>query len=170
MPLPPFHLGPGFAAKALAGRHFSFLLFGLTQVLIDLEPFYYLSRHEPHLHRFWHTYIGATVLLALVLAVGKPACEWALSLRLGRLRLLPKPASISWLAAVSGAGFGVYSHVLLDSVMHADIRPFAPLTDANPLFQAISLGELHIWCVVAGVFGLMALCVVWVWGKWSIEV
>jgi hypothetical protein len=145
-------------------------MFGLTQVLIDLEPLYYLSRHEPPLHRFWHTYVGATVLLALVLAVGKPVCAWALRLKLGRWRLFSETASISWLATVSGAGLGAYSHVLLDSVMHADIRPFAPLTDANPFFHAISLVELHVWCVVAGVFGLIALCVVWVLDKWTFEV
>lgn len=38
MPLPPYHLGPGLAFKAIGGRHFSLISFTLSQVLIDLEP------------------------------------------------------------------------------------------------------------------------------------
>jgi hypothetical protein len=36
MPLPPYHLGPGLAFKAIGGRHFSLISFTLSQVLVDL--------------------------------------------------------------------------------------------------------------------------------------
>ena len=69
-----------------------------------------------------------------------------------------------------GAAFGVYSHVFLDSIMHSDVKPFAPFSEANPLLQSISVAELHIGCVIAGVFGLMALFTLWVWDKWTFEI
>ena len=52
---------------------------------------------------------------------------------------------------------GVYSHVALDSLMHADIRPFAPFSQANPLYQLVSLSTLHLGCVLAGAGGLLLL-------------
>ena len=44
MPFTPRHLGPGFAIKALAGRHFSLLTFGVAQVTMDIEPLVGLIR------------------------------------------------------------------------------------------------------------------------------
>lgn len=41
--------------------------------------------------------------------------------------------------------------------MHDDIRPFAPFSDANPLFRAVSLNTLHLACVIAGVLAVVAL-------------
>ena len=38
MPFTPIHLGPGLAFKAIGGRHFSLMVFGGAQVLMDLEP------------------------------------------------------------------------------------------------------------------------------------
>ena len=34
------------------------------------------------------------------------------------------------------AYIGAFSHVLLDGIMHDDMRPFFPLTDANPAFTS----------------------------------
>ena len=42
MPFTPFHPGAGAVFKATGGRHFSFMVFGGTQVLMDLEPAYML--------------------------------------------------------------------------------------------------------------------------------
>ena len=38
MPFTPFHMGAGLALKAVAGRHFSVLTFGIAQVAMDIEP------------------------------------------------------------------------------------------------------------------------------------
>ena len=37
-----------------------------------------------------------------------------------------------------GALTGTFSHVFLDSIMHTDIRPFHPFSDANPLLTEIA--------------------------------
>ena len=163
MPFTPFHLGPGLAVKSLGGRRFSFLLFGFSQVLIDLEPSYYILTDQPPLHRFFHTYLGATLILVLSLLFGKPICEIVIRVWNGTIdgnsRFALQP-SISWLAALLGAGVGAYSHVLLDSIMHSDMRPFAPFAAGNNLLGAITVEQLHLACVylgLAGVFILLAI-------------
>ena len=42
MPITPLHFGPGLALKSVTGEWFSFTLFCFAQVLIDLEPAWYM--------------------------------------------------------------------------------------------------------------------------------
>jgi hypothetical protein len=42
MPITPFHFGPGTAIHAIAPKHVSFLTFCSANVLIDIEPLYYM--------------------------------------------------------------------------------------------------------------------------------
>jgi len=46
---------------------------------------------------------------------------------------------------------------VLDSMMHADVRPFAPFSAASPLFHVVPLEFLHGLCVALGVGGLALL-------------
>ena len=55
MPFTPFHLGPGAVFKVVGGDRFSFMVFGGSQVLIDLEPALRLMTGECHPPRI-HTY------------------------------------------------------------------------------------------------------------------
>jgi hypothetical protein len=169
MPFTPFHLGLAAVIKAAAPRRFSFLVFGFSQVLIDLEPAYYMLQGQAIVHRFFHTYVGATLIGLVALVIGKPVCTVALRLlyaldrigvagAAGRTRD-PGEARIGLDAAALGAFVGAYSHVLLDSVMHADMRPLAPFSQANPLLRVISLDALHTSCVVAGILGLAVFAV-----------
>jgi len=41
--------------------------------------------------------------------------------------------------------------------MHADMTPFAPFSQANPLLAAVPLGTLHLACIAAGFLGLTIL-------------
>jgi hypothetical protein len=41
--------------------------------------------------------------------------------------------------------------------MHIDMRPLAPLSNANSLLHVISIDTLHIGCIAAGVLGGIAL-------------
>jgi hypothetical protein len=43
----------------------------------------------------------------------------------------------------------------LDSIMHADMRPFAPWSDASPLLGILSIGGLHVACLVSGMLGAL---------------
>ena len=158
MPITPFHFGPAVAAKAISSRYFSFLVFGFTQLVIDAEPAYYIARGDWPIHRFFHTYLGATVAAVFAVAVGRPLGE--LVIRVWNRRLLPSlrrwleiSPRIPLIATASGALFGAYSHVLLDSVMHSDIRPFSPWSDSNGLLGLMSVGDLYLLCAGLGALG-----------------
>jgi len=164
MPFTPFHLGPGAAFKAAGGSRFSFLVFGFSQVLIDIEVLVRIIRRDEVLHGYSHTYLGATVVGVVSLVVGKPICElaaraWnaALELTTTGLSQLYLPKKIGWGAAAIAAFAGGYSHIVLDSIMHPDMRPWAPWADGNGLLQFVSVGYLHDLCVLAGALGLAAV-------------
>jgi hypothetical protein len=162
MPITPFHLGPGAAVKAIAPRHFSFTVFAFSQALIDLEPIgFFLVTGDP-VHPYLHTYTGATLVFLASWWLGRPAGEWALRLwnawlSPAQARWMGYEARISGLAAATGAFVGAYSHVAIDSVMHGDIRPFAPFSDARPWLGVVSVETLQWLCVIGGVFGIAVL-------------
>ena len=56
-------------------------------------------------------------------------------------------------ANVVSAFIGTFSHVLLDSVMHADVQPFWPVRVANGLLGVVSIRTLEWICIGAGVAG-----------------
>jgi hypothetical protein len=159
MPFTPLHMGPALALKSLTGRHFSVLMFGLTQVAIDIEPAIGMLRGADVLHGWTHTYLGATLIGALVLALGHPLCLWILrywnrELRYHRLDWLAERESLGWSAAGAGAFVGAWSHVALDSIMHADMRPWVPVSVSNAALGWISIDALHVACVASGLLGL----------------
>ena len=93
-----------------------------------------------------------------------PTCQfllnsWTPDPHVPFLNWLRGQEAISWPAAVTGAFVGTYSHVFLDSIMHADMQPFAPLSDVNGLLRIISVGALHNLCVLSGVLGALVLFV-----------
>lgn len=170
MPFTPFHFGPGVLVKACAPRHVSFTVFAFTQVLIDVEPLYFMLRGEHPIHRFFHSYIGATLVLLAAYFLGRPIAGVALALSKGELKpttssLLAAFRSIPRAAALVGAIAGAYSHVLLDSFMHTDAHPFAPFTESNQLLLIIATGELHVYCTVAGLLGFVGLGFRWLVSK-----
>ena len=169
MPFTPLHFGPGLAVKVLAPSYFSFTIFVFSQVLIDLETLFFLLNGEWPIHRIFHTYPGATIVAVASFALGRPICGLCLaifqrSFRLTKSGLLESMRLISPIAALSAAFIGSYSHVALDSIMHSDIRPLAPFTDDNILLNSITVMELHLYCIVAGIIGAIGMGFWWlVW-------
>jgi len=151
VPITPFHFGPGAAVHAVAPRHVSFLAFCAANVVIDIEPLYYMVTGQFPLHRFFHTYVGATLILLATVALFLGAFKLA--------SVIPLPDLFGWKQLTIrqiaiGAALGSYSHIVLDSLMHSDIRPLAPFSEGNPLFRLVSLSTLHLSCLVAGILGL----------------
>jgi hypothetical protein len=158
MPVTPFHVGPGLFFKAIAPRHVSLTVFVGVNVAIDLEPItWFLLTGDP-IHGLLHTLIGATVLALVCAHWGRMVCE-----RLLRWwNSLLSPAQSKWLAVVSvitpraamvSALLGTWSHVLLDSLMHTDVRLLWPVSAANGIRGLIDLDHLHLLCVFLGVAG-----------------
>jgi hypothetical protein len=162
VPITPFHLGPGLAVKAVAEDRFSLMVFGVSQVLIDLEPAIAMVRGADVLHGFSHTYVGATVLAVVAIVVGRPVCEWVArwvnrSGHFPTFAAVPWPERIDGRAAVSGAFIGTYSHVLLDGVMHLDMHALAPFSQRQPLLGIVSEPTLYLFCMLCGLAGGLAL-------------
>lgn len=154
MPITPFHFGPGAALNAAAPKAISFVAFAAANVLIDIEPLWYMITGQHPLHRFFHTYVGATLV-----AMGAALLIRALGVA---TRKLAPPLSRMFFASplravVNGAALGAHSHIVLDSIMHDDIRPLAPFSEANGLHAVVSLAALHWFCVYAAVFGVLVL-------------
>jgi hypothetical protein len=159
VPFTPLHVGPAIALKSISGRWFSVTVFCVAQLLIDLEPAWFMLSGDDYIHRFLHTYLGATIAGCVAAIFGKPVCERALRWWNSRLspvqaRWLAVPADIGWTAAAAGGLLGGWSHVLLDSFMHADMRPLAPWQAHNALLFAVHVDALYLGCALAGVAGL----------------
>ena len=162
MPFTPFHFGPAAAIKAALGERFSFSVFVFSQVLIDVEPGVRMLAGADELHPHLHTYVGATAVALLSVWPGTRICEWALQvwnrdLSPAQARWLGVHPAIPPLAAWSGALIGAYSHIVLDSVMHADLRPLAPFAAHNRLLHLLSIGDLHLLCFALGALGIVVL-------------
>ncbi len=147
MPFTPFHLGPGAVFKAIGGNRFSFLVFGGSQVLIDIEPGVRILFGASILHGPSHTIAGAFLIGIVAALIGKPISEFALRL----LRI--SHIGITWMASATGAFIGTFSHIFLDAIMHSDMSPWSPLSGSNELLGLISLASLHVMCLVLGVIG-----------------
>ena len=151
MPFTPFHLGPGAVFKAIGGRHFSFMVFGGAQVLMDIEPLMRILRGDFVLHGYTHTIAGALLIGIVAALIGKPISASVLS----ALRIPHHP--LTWLAASSGAFVGTFSHVALDALMHADMQPWWPMATGNGLLGAMDVERLHMACAVLGALGLLVI-------------
>ncbi len=153
MPFTPFHLGPGAIFKAVGGCHFSFMVFGGSQVLMDIEPLIGILAHRPVLHGPTHTLLGALVISTVAGTIGKPISAAV-------LRWLSIPHyPLTWAASFAGAYVGTFTHLLFDAIMHSDMSPWWPIAGGNPLLGAISIGTLHVACVCAGLLGAGVIAV-----------
>src|SRR5258708_868462 len=108
MPFTPFHFGPGAAFKAAIPQYFSFTIFCFAQIVTDCETAYYMIRGEYPLHRWLHTFVGATGVAVFCVLVGRPICQFALrmwsAMRDGTSSFyFPTPPQISFRAVIIGA-------------------------------------------------------------------
>jgi hypothetical protein len=163
LPVTPFHLIAVTPVKAALPKHFSWSIFALTNILIDLEPItLFIVTLNPQ-HLFFHTILGATLIAALSATIGKQWCKAAIDIWNEEInnkkedKLFRADNRISSFSAWFSALLGAWSHLLLDSFMHDDIKPLSPFTDANVLFGTISIGWLHTICVFLGLLGAFAL-------------
>lgn len=149
MPFTPFHMGPGIAVKALLQGSFSLMVFGWTQIVMDIQPLVGIIMREQTLHGFTHTYVGATLIAAFSAVTGKYLSQWALA----HVFDVAPVIEIRWWVAVVSAFIGSYSHVLIDSLMHADMKPLFPFSNGNALLGAVSGEAVHNLCIYSGVVG-----------------
>lgn len=150
MPFTPFHMGPGILIKSLLQGSFSLMVFGWSQIVMDIQPLIVLITGEGHLHGFSHTFLGGSLLAVFSALSGKYLSEFGLKI----LKLNSSfPVKIKWSVSFLSAFIGCFSHVFLDSVMHGDVEPFYPVSLNNQFLGMISVSALHKVCLYSGLFG-----------------
>jgi membrane-bound metal-dependent hydrolase YbcI (DUF457 family) len=150
MPFTPLHMGPGLLLKAILHGSFSLLVFGWAQIVMDLQPLFVLISGAGRLHGFSHTYLGAALLAVLSALSGKYLAEFGLRI-IGNARYAD--IRILWPVALVSALIGTFSHVALDSIMHADMTPYFPVSEDNQLLAVVSVDTLHKICIYTGIAG-----------------
>jgi len=163
MPFTPIHMGPGLLIKSLLHSSFSLMIFGWTQIIMDIQPLIVMITGEGHLHGFSHTFIGATLLAIVAGLTGKHLAEFGL--RLVKMQIHQQPITIGWSIVFISAFIGSFSHVILDGIMHSDVQPFFPVNLNNPLLQLVSTGILHKICLYSGLIG----AAIYYWLQWHIH-
>ncbi|MCV2883430.1 metal-dependent hydrolase [Aestuariibacter sp. AA17] len=151
MPFTPFHMGPGILIKSLLQGSFSLMVFGWTQIVMDIQPLIVLITGEGHLHGFTHTYVGATLIAIFSGLTGKYLSE--VGLKVLHITEHGTPITIPWWVVYLSAFLGSFSHVLLDSIMHADVEPFFPFSLQNTFLGFIPVSMLHKICLYSGLAG-----------------
>lgn len=149
MPFTPFHMGFGLAAKAIAPRLVSLQLFGLVQVAMDIEPAIGMARGSDTLHGWTHTLSGALPVALASVLVWKLLEGWRI------WRWTFEKLSTQTLCATSL--MGVWSHVLLDALIHRDMGSTRVLLPGlGDVFYSHDVVEAA--CLVAGLVGVCLVC------------
>lgn len=144
-------MGPGILIKSILRGSFSLMVFGWTQIVMDIQPLIVLISGEGHLHGFTHTYIGATLIAIFAALTGKYLSE--IGLKVLGMSKQHNSVSILWWVVFLSAFIGSFSHVLLDSIMHSDVEPFFPFILDNQFLGLISVTALHKMCLYSGLVG-----------------
>ena len=164
MPVTPFHIIAGVAAKSLRPKYFSWTVFALANVLIDTEAVYYFFTTGVPAHKYFHTWLGATIIAILCAVLGKYLCEFCLKIwnnvflhekYLPRLKAFRSGVKIDKFSAWSGATLGAYSHIFLDSFVNLDMKPYLPFSDKNHLLGLISLQNTYYLCIGLFIIGVI---------------
>lgn len=159
MPFTPFHFGPGLLIKGLLPASFSFSTYALANVAMDIEPLYRMLSGDAQLHGATHTLIGAGIIGTATALWGRVAIRRAWKLYERWSANAGAPFEITARQAWMGALLGTISHVLMDAVMHLDVRPFLPLTDANPWLDISCTEHVYLGCVLAGMAGMLLILI-----------
>jgi membrane-bound metal-dependent hydrolase YbcI (DUF457 family) len=161
MPITPFHIIAAAPIKAIIPRHFSWSIFTLTNIFIDLEPITYFIFTGIPSHKFFHSIFGAT-LIGLICALyfrklcGNYIMKWNKSLhQIDRKWLEVRNYKIHLFEGVTGGLIGAWSHITLDSMMHQDIKPFWPFSSSNPIQVFMSPNSILYLCL-----GLLSLGII----------
>lgn len=146
MPLTPFHLGPGLLMKSVTPRRFSFLAFSLPQFLIDIEAVIAIAFEFSELHGPVHSYLGSFLIVPV-------AAEFSHAVY--RFLNREHKRNVLYLSSFLGS----IMHIVLDSVMHSDMRPYRPFSSSNHMLDFVSVSSLHGFCLATCLMGLLILSI-----------
>jgi membrane-bound metal-dependent hydrolase YbcI (DUF457 family) len=160
MPFTPLHLGPALFFGMVLLRYIDLPTFLVANVIVDVEPFLILTLglHRVDslglpLHGLLHTFLGGTFVALFLAFVMTRMGKFTSSL----MRLIGMEQEHSARSIYAAALSGVYLHILLDSRLYTDIRPFYPFS-FNPFLGGMAAAFGAWWfCVVTGLIGVALL-------------
>ncbi|MBI4844918.1 MAG: hydrolase [Candidatus Omnitrophica bacterium] len=143
MPFTPFHFGAhACVALPLNKKTGNILVFLLTNVIIDIEPLLVIIFNFSYpLHGYAHTFIGASILggiWGIIAYQFKTIFEKI-------LKILKLPPIFSMKQYIISGILGALLHVLFDTPLYTDIKPFFPLA-INPFYGLISHPSMYKIC------------------------
>jgi membrane-bound metal-dependent hydrolase YbcI (DUF457 family) len=147
MPFTPYHFGPGLFVGLLFLSFLDFPTFLIASVIVDVEPFLVLVFNLDYpLHGFFHSFLGGTIA-ALFLAGFMIAIRKYFTPIISFFKL---EQDVSYKKILAASLLAVYIHILLDSPIYIDIKPFFPL-DYNPFYRSTDLPGftemlICVWC------------------------
>lgn len=150
MPFTPFHLGPASWIGLLLFRFLDFPALLVSSVIVDLEPFAVLVFNlDRPLHGFFHSFLGGSIAAILT-----AAAIYFLKGKINKLMVVFRLGQKSSFKKILAASFfGVYFHIVLDSFLYTDIRPFYPL-HSNPLYGLVSSTDVYLFSGLSFVLGI----------------
>ena len=128
---------------------------------MDIEPGVGMLTGADVLHGPSHTILGALVIAYFVMLIAPSICShllrrWNKEVIHHKLPWLVQLEAVPRVAVIVGAFFGTLSHVALDSLMHHDIQPLQPFSEANPLLGLVTHDSVYQLCAISGVLGAVA--------------
>ena len=161
-------MGAALVVKPALDRRFSVMTFGIAQVAMDIEPGVRMVADTDVLHGFTHTILGALIMAISVMLAAPGICDglfakWNKEVIHYRMPGLAHSGTVTKTAVIIGAFFGTLSHVFLDSLMHHDIQPLSPFSQANPFIGLITHEGVYQACMIASVLGVAG----WLLMRWG---
>jgi len=153
MPFTPFHLGPGLFISLIFLSFIDIPTFLIASVIIDVEPFVVLIFHLNYpLHGFFHSFLGGFIVAVLLSMIMTKIRRYFTHL----LTFFKIEQAISFKKILFSSICAIFLHILLDSPIYLDIRPFFPL-EINPFYRStIWPGLIEyiicVWCFIGAIF------------------
>lgn len=128
----------------MARRIIDLPVFLLANVVVDFEPLLVMVfRFDYPLHGYAHTFLFGG-MLGILWGLAAFGLRGIIGRGMAAVKLQYEAGLIKGI--LSGV-LGVWFHVLLDSPLYSDIRPFYPLPD-NPLYGIFSVEAVYLFCAL----------------------
>jgi len=150
MPFTPFHWGPSSWIGLLLFKIFDFPALLIASVIVDIEPFcVFMFNLSYPLHGFFHSFLGGSILAVLAAII-----LYLLKDKIKKIMNVFKLAQdSSFKKILLSSFFGVYFHLLLDSFLYRDMKPFYPL-ESNPFLGLFSSQQIYLFCSLSFLVGI----------------
>lgn len=144
MPFTPFHFGPAATIGLAAKKHIDLPTFVLVNIAIDTEPLLVmLFNFNYPLHGYCHTFLIGSLVASLFAVV---AYSYRKSL-IKILSILRIPSEATFKKILISSILGAWFHILIDSFLYQDIKPFYP-SSLNPFLGVISFSNIYFLCAL----------------------